>query len=141
MKRRIVPGGILALSLAVVIVAATASTASTTPTPPAPPLTFSVAIKDRLLPGYRSLNGSGCCFLLRRELRLRADASNDSTLVFGGDLKRTTKQLAAGEGTKFTAKLTQSKWKELKEEEEQAPKPVRLKAKIRSRRPMSSAKR
>jgi hypothetical protein len=60
---------------------------------------------------------------LEKKLKLRATTSTDSTLVAGGDVKRTKKQLAAGEPTKFTAMLTQSKWKQLKEEKD-APKPV-----------------
>jgi hypothetical protein len=129
-KWTIVPRGVLTLSLAVVLLVATASTASTTPTPPAPPLTLSLALKDdHLDPGWHSPQ-IGCCWLLTQKLKLRATTSNDSTLVARGDVKRTTNQLVAGEGTKFTANLKQSKWEQLKEEEE-APKPVRLKAKIK----------
>ena len=122
-KRGIVPRGILGLSLAVALLAATASTASTTPTPAAPPLTLDVLAKKWEV--YES-----CCYLpLKKKLKLRAITSNDSTLVAGGDLKRTTKQLATGEKTTIKAKLEQSKWKQLKKEVD-APKPIKLKAKI-----------
>ena len=127
-------GTIFALSLAVALFAATASTASTTPTPPAPPLTLDVLVKNDLLPTPpRWTNpsfGDGCCYSLKKKLKLRATTSNDTTLVARGDVKKTTKQLAAGEETEFTVRLKQSKWKQLTEEED-APKPVRLKAKIK----------
>jgi hypothetical protein len=137
-KRTIVPGGILALSLAVVLFAATASTASTTPTPSAPPLTLGVWFKDSY-PGYNAivLHGTVRSVLLTKKLSFKATTSNDSTLVATGDVKRTTKQLAAGnvlaagEGTVIKARLKQSKWNQLKEEEEDAPKPVKLRAKIK----------
>jgi hypothetical protein len=85
-KRSLVPGGILALSLAVVLLGGTASTASTTPTPP---LTLSVDKEA----------------FATHKLRTHATTSNDSTLVVRGDVKRTTKQSAAGEPTKFKARL------------------------------------
>jgi hypothetical protein len=144
-RRTIVPRGILALSLAVALVAATASTASTTPTPSAPPLTLGVSFKYAY--GYRDDPDRGVVvvlgalrkkispgvYSLKREVTLKATTSNDSTLVARGDVKRTTKQLAAGErgeATRFTAKLKRSKWEQLKEELD-APKPVKLRAKIK----------
>jgi hypothetical protein len=88
---------ILALSLAVVLLAATASTASTTPTPAAPELTL----------GVRS--SAGAAFPTQK-LRFRATTSNDSTLVATGrKIKKTTTQLVADEETKIKVTLKQKK--------------------------------
>jgi cytoskeletal protein RodZ len=89
----IVPRGILALSLAVVFLAATASSASTTPTPPPPPLTLDV----------QSSLGSA---FPHEKLIFHATTSNDSTLVATGrKIKKTTTQLVADEQTKITVRL------------------------------------
>jgi hypothetical protein len=95
---------ILALSLAVVLVAATASTAGTSPTTTAPPLTLDVGAcsakgppaagvfqcypEDRKLP-----------IMLQKKLELHATVSNDSTLVVSGSVKKTTKRVTGGSGT------------------------------------------
>jgi hypothetical protein len=86
-------------------------------------------------PGYNAivLHGTVRSVLLAKKLSFKATTSNDSTLVVGGDFKRTTRQLAGGERgerTWFKAKLKQSKWNQLKEEMD-APKPVRLRAKLK----------
>jgi hypothetical protein len=114
MKRTIVPRGILALSLAVVLVAATASAASaergptaaltgtavTTPTPPLPPLTLEVYLEVHYLPPAAA----------SKKLQLAATTSNDSTLVAtGSKIKKATKQLAAGKQTLIKAKLKHRK--------------------------------
>jgi hypothetical protein len=77
---------IVALGLAVALLAAMANSASTTPTPP---LTLSV---DKNA-------------FATHKLRTHATTSNDATLVVTGDVKKTKKQSAAGESTKFKAKL------------------------------------
>jgi hypothetical protein len=108
---------IFALSLAVVLLGATASTVSaerdptatltgtavTTPTPPAPPLT---------------LDKHGRKQELEKRVKFRARTSNDSTLVATGAVKKTTKQAAAGEVTRFKARL-----KHLKRLKERSGKP------------------
>jgi hypothetical protein len=81
-KRSLVPGGILALSLAVVLLGGTASTASTTPTPP---LTLSLSewaiagpvcrTHDRSCPSYWELTSR---------------ITRNSKVVLRGDVKRTT---------------------------------------------------
>jgi K+-transporting ATPase A subunit len=72
---------ILALSLAVVLMAATASTASTAPNPPAPPLTLSV---------QKGAHVSG------KTLRFGVRVSNDSTVVAtGSKIEKTKKRVAA----------------------------------------------
>jgi hypothetical protein len=98
-KRTIVPGGILALSFAVVLLAATASSASTTPTPPAPPLTLSVS------GGHSYLLEKG-----NKYVKFDATTSNNAALVAtGSKIKRTTKQLYAGTTTKVKAKFKHPK--------------------------------
>jgi hypothetical protein len=75
---------ILALSLAVVLLAATASTASTTPTSPAPPLTLSV---NGAHVGQRHENlkfGRGD----KKTLYFGVITSNDSTLVLQATSRR-----------------------------------------------------
>lgn len=71
------------------------------------PLTLSVEVPSALDPDYLH-SRRGRTVRLEKKLKLRATTSTDSTLVAGGDVKRTKKQLAAGEPTKFTAMLTQS---------------------------------
>jgi hypothetical protein len=111
MKRTIVPRRILGLSLAVVLLGATASTASTIPTPPASPLTL----------GVRSSFGEA---FPHQKLRFYATTSNDSTLVArGSKIKKTTKQLAAGETTRIKPRFKHMK--RLRE------KPTRPKVKIK----------
>ena len=98
---------ILALSLAVVLLAATASTVSaergpmatltgtgvTTPTPPTPPLTL-------------DLQSSWGEAFPHQKLRFHATTSNDSTLVATGrKINKTTTQLVAGEETKIKVRL------------------------------------
>jgi hypothetical protein len=104
--RTIVPRGILALSLGVVLLAATTGTASaergptaaltgdavTTPPPPPPPLTLSV---------------DEYAAVVAKKLWFWVFNSNDSTLVVRGDVKRTTKQ--SREGTRFKVKLKHGK--------------------------------
>ena len=88
---------ILALGLAVVLLAATASTGSTAPTSAAPELTL----------GVRSSFGEA---YPHQKLRFYATTSNDSTLVAtGSKIKKTTKQLAAGEETKIAVRVKHKK--------------------------------
>jgi hypothetical protein len=115
-KRTIARLGILALSLAVVLVAVTASTGSTTPTAPTLPLTLDLRVRfkvespsDRWYP----LTDPGP-IQLKEELHLRAETSNDSTLVVGGDFNQPRMQLAAGEPTRFSPRFKQSKWHQFK---------------------------
>jgi len=100
----VAPRGILALSLAVVLLAASGGQAAaltgngvTTPTPSAPPLTLDL----------RSSFGSA---FPHKKLIFHATTSNDSTLVATGrKIKKTTKQLAAGEETKITVRVKHKK--------------------------------
>jgi hypothetical protein len=115
MKRTIVPRRILGLSLAVVLLGATASTASTIPTPPASPLTL----------GVRSSFGEA---FPHQKLRFYATTSNDSTLVArGSKIKKTTKQLAAGEETKIAVRVKHKK--QLREQS--LPPPPKPKVKVK----------
>jgi len=123
-KRTIVPRGILALSLAVVLLAASGGSAAaltgngvTTPTPPTPPLTLSLyaGLKaEYALYGCDSIppDEQDTCprKKLGRTLPFDATTSNDSTLVATGrKIKKTTKQLAAGEETEIKARLKHPK--------------------------------